>query len=68
MADKPVGSTPSIDAMGVAAAPPRHSEWRRFSRIFFGRKLYLIGFIIVVIIISHSYFCSSDSPLRPYRE
>lgn len=50
MADKKLGIPSGPDAMGEAVAPPHHSEWRRFARIFFGRKLYLIGFIIVMLI------------------
>jgi ABC-type dipeptide/oligopeptide/nickel transport system permease subunit len=50
MADKKVDISPASDAIGEAVAPPHHSEWRRFARVFFGRKLYLIGFIIVMII------------------
>ncbi|MDD5338652.1 MAG: ABC transporter permease [Dehalococcoidales bacterium] len=56
MAKKTVNTAPSQDAMGVAVAPPKHSEWRRFARVFFGRKLYLIGFIIVVILIFTAIF------------
>ena len=56
MANKTAFNPPSLDAIGAAVAPPHHSEWRRFSRVFFGRKLYLIGFIIVVIIILTAIF------------
>jgi peptide/nickel transport system permease protein len=56
MAKKKVDATPSMDAIGTAVAPPKHSEWRRFARVFFGRKLYLIGFIIVVILIITAIF------------
>jgi ABC-type dipeptide/oligopeptide/nickel transport system permease subunit len=42
--------------MGAAVAPPHHSEWRRFARVFFGRKLYLIGFIIVMLLIIIAVF------------
>lgn len=56
MAKKTVNTALSQDAMGVAVAPPKHSEWRRFARVFFGRKLYLIGFIIVVILILTAIF------------
>ncbi len=62
--ENPVVSTPG-DAMGVAAAPPRRREWRRFARIFFGRKLYLIGFIIVVIIILTAIFAPILTPYDP---
>jgi len=64
MPDKPVVSTPD-DAMGMAVAPPRRSEWRRFARVFFGRKLYLIGFIIVVIIILTAIFAPLLTPYNP---
>jgi hypothetical protein len=53
MADKTETATPELDVTGMTAAPPKRSEWRRFSRVFFGRKLYLIGFILVVIISPH---------------
>jgi ABC-type dipeptide/oligopeptide/nickel transport system permease subunit len=51
MADKSIVASPTLDSGGAPSAPARRSEWHRFSRVFFGRKLYLIGFIIVVIII-----------------
>lgn len=64
MPENQVASTPG-DAMGVAAAPPHRSEWRRFARVFFGRKLYLIGFIIVVIIILTAIFAPLLAPYDP---
>jgi peptide/nickel transport system permease protein len=65
MAGKPKVSTQSVDAAVVMAVPPRTSEWHRFSRIFFGRKLYLIGFIIVVIIILTAIFAPVIAPYDP---
>ena len=65
MPESPVTSTPG-DAMGEMAAPPRRSEWRRFARVFFGRKLYLVGFIIVVIIILTAIFAPIIAPYDPY--
>jgi peptide/nickel transport system permease protein len=56
MAKKTVEASHSVDAIGAAVAPPHHSEWRRFARVFFGRKLYLIGFIICVILIIVAIF------------
>ncbi len=64
MPENPVVSAPS-DAMGMAVAPPRRSEWRRFARIFFGRKLYLIGFIIVALIIITAIFAPVLAPYDP---
>jgi peptide/nickel transport system permease protein len=64
MPESPVGPTTG-DAMDVAAAPPRRSEWRRFGRVFFGRKLYLVGFIIVAIIIFTAIFAPVLTPYDP---
>jgi peptide/nickel transport system permease protein len=67
MEDKAVVMPPSPDAIGIAVAPPRHSEWRRFARVFFGRKLYLIGFVIVVIIIITAVFAPVLAPYDPLK-
>lgn len=67
MPEDPVASTSGVDAMGAMVAPPRRSEWRRFSRVFFGRKLYLIGFIIVVIIILTAIFAPLIAPYDPIK-
>ncbi len=66
MADNTVVA-PTPDAIGMAMAPPRHSEWRRFARVFFGRKLYLIGFIIVVIIFLTAIFAPLLAPYDPIK-
>jgi peptide/nickel transport system permease protein len=65
MADKTSVTKPIFDATGVTAAPPHRSEWRRFSRVFFGRALYLIGFIIVAIIIFTAIFAPLLAPYDP---
>jgi len=65
MADKATVTPPSPDAIGVTAAPPRRSEWRRFARVYFGRRLYLIGFVIVVIIILTAIFAPLLAPYDP---
>lgn len=63
MPDSPEVST--TDIIEAAVAPPRRSEWRRFARIFFGRKLYLIGFILVVLILLTGIFAPLISPYDP---
>jgi peptide/nickel transport system permease protein len=67
MADKPESAGQVPDAMGVIAAPPRHSEWRRIARVFFGRKLYTIGFIIVVILFIVAIFAPQLTPYNPIK-
>jgi ABC-type dipeptide/oligopeptide/nickel transport system permease subunit len=67
MADNPKTTVTTADAMGAAAAPPRHSEWRRIARVFFGRKLYAIGFVICVILILVAIFApwiATHDPLK----
>ena len=67
MADKDI-TAPGSEALAIPAAPPRRSEWRRFNRIFFGRKLYLIGFIICVIIILTAFLAPVIAPYDPIHQ
>jgi peptide/nickel transport system permease protein len=64
MPDNPEFST-TIDAMGAAAAPPHRAEWRRFARVYFSRKLYTIGFIIVLILMLVAIFAPWIAPYPP---
>jgi peptide/nickel transport system permease protein len=63
MPESPIVST--VDATTIDVAPPRRSEIRRFARIFFGRKLYLIGFMLVAIIIFTAIFAPVLAPYDP---
>ncbi len=65
MADKPEPVAPAIDAAGIMAVPPHHSEWRRIARVYFSRKLYLIGFVIVVLIFIVAIFAPLLAPYDP---
>jgi peptide/nickel transport system permease protein len=64
MPDRSVTASPGINT-GITAAPPHHSEWRRFARVYFGRKLYLIGFIFVMIIFIVAIFAPLLAPFDP---
>jgi peptide/nickel transport system permease protein len=46
---------------------PRYSNWRRMARVFFGRKLYAIGFGIVVFIVLTAIFANWISPYDPIK-
>jgi len=65
MPDKPVSPGQAADAAVITAAPPHHSEWRRIARVYFGRKLYIIGFVIVVIIFFFAIFAPLLAPYDP---
>jgi ABC-type dipeptide/oligopeptide/nickel transport system permease subunit len=56
---------PGPGAAVIIAAPPRHSEWRRIARVFFSRKLYTIGFVIVVILFIIAIFAPLLAPYSP---
>lgn len=47
--------------------PPHHSEWRRIARVFIKRKISLVGFIIVVILVIMAIFApwiATHDPLK----
>ena len=53
--------------VGEAVIPPHHSEWRRIARVFIRRKISLIGFIIVVILVICAIFApfiATHDPLK----
>jgi peptide/nickel transport system permease protein len=53
---------------GALRLNPRHSEWRRFLRVLFGRKIVLLGTIIIFAIIVLSVFARFFSPYDPYEQ
>lgn len=61
----------SVDAQviitGEDEAPPAVSEWRRFRRVFFQRKLVLFGLIVLLIVVTAAIFAPLLAPHNPYR-
>lgn len=47
-------------------APPRVNEWRRFSRVFFQRKLVIFGLVILAILLICAIFAPLLTPYDPY--
>jgi peptide/nickel transport system permease protein len=47
-------------------APPRVNEWRRFSRVFFQRKLVIFGLVILAILVISAIFAPLLTPYDPY--
>jgi peptide/nickel transport system permease protein len=50
---------------GFKEAPPRVSEWQRFNRVFFQRKLVLFGLIILVLLVLTAIFAPLLTPYSP---
>ena len=50
------------------AAPPRVTEWQRFKRIFFGRKIVLVGFFIILVLLIAAIFSPLLAPYDPYEQ
>ncbi len=56
----------SILVTGAAEAPPRVSEWRRFRRVFFQRKIVLFGLIVIGLLVFAAVFANFLAPYNPY--
>ncbi len=48
-------------------APPRISEWRRFRRVFFQRKIVFFGLLVLVVLGLAAAFAPWISPYDPYK-
>lgn len=53
----------SITADGFTENKPRVTEWKRFSRIFFQRKLVIVGMVLVFIFLFIAVFGFLAGPL-----
>lgn len=49
-------------AIGHVEAPPRVSEWQRFRRVFFQRKIVMVGLVILVILVLTAIFAPLLAP------
>lgn len=66
MAENPETKVKPVDTESVGVIP-RHSEWRRVARVFFGRRLALIGFIIVMTLVLTAIFAPWIATHDPYK-
>jgi peptide/nickel transport system permease protein len=57
----------SLTAVDFSGSPPRVSEWARFSRIFFQRKLVIVGMVLVFIFVFIAIFGTWLAPYDPYQ-
>jgi peptide/nickel transport system permease protein len=45
---------------------PRVTEWRRFSRVFFGRPLVIFGFVVILMLVIVAILAPVFAPYDPY--
>ncbi len=60
----------AIDADALSTfqeSRPQYGEWRRIIRIFFGRKLSVIGLVIIVLLMITAIFAPLLAPYDPYQ-
>jgi peptide/nickel transport system permease protein len=50
---------------GVSEAPPRVSEWKRFRRVFLGRRVVAFGLLVIVAFILVVIFAPFMAPYEP---
>jgi hypothetical protein len=60
-----VVDVPSPDDVTPPGPPPSITSWKRFSRVFFGRKVVMISMIILVLLILMAIFAPWIAPFAP---
>jgi peptide/nickel transport system permease protein len=58
----------SIISTGLEETPPRISEMRRFTVVFFKRKLVIAGLVIISILVITAIFAPLLAPYDPYKQ
>ena len=55
------------DTSSINETQPRVSEWKRFQRVFFQRKVVLFGMIILVLLVLTAIFAPLLAPFDPHQ-
>jgi peptide/nickel transport system permease protein len=58
----------ATDVTSFSEAPPRVSEWRRFVRVFFQRRIVIFGLLVLFILAMTAIFANQLAPYNPYRQ
>jgi len=53
---------------GFSEAPPKVTEWRRFVRVFFQRRIVIFGLLVLVILGLTAIFAQQLAPYDPYKQ
>jgi ABC-type dipeptide/oligopeptide/nickel transport system permease subunit len=59
--------TENVVVTGIAEAPPRVSEWKRFRRVFLSRGLVVFGLVVLLILVLAAAFANFLAPYDPYQ-
>ena len=54
-------------SMALVSPAPQYSEFRRVMRVFFGRKLAVIGMVLIMLLILTAAFAPWLAPYDPYK-
>ena len=57
----------NVDITGFSEVTPHRSEWYRFGRVFFTRKIVLFGLIVLVLLFIVAIFAECLAPYDPYK-
>ncbi|OGO30793.1 MAG: ABC transporter permease [Chloroflexi bacterium RBG_16_56_11] len=49
-------------------SPAKVSEWRRFVRVFFQRRIVIFGFVVLIILVLTAIFANQLAPYDPYKQ
>ncbi len=58
--------TSQFEGVKSQESPLRVSEWKRFTRVFFGRGLVIFGFTIILLLILTAIFAPLIAPYSPF--
>jgi ABC-type dipeptide/oligopeptide/nickel transport system permease subunit len=53
---------------GFSEAPPKVTEWRRFVRVFFQRRIVIFGLLVLLILGLTAIFAQQLAPYDPYEQ
>jgi peptide/nickel transport system permease protein len=53
---------------GVSEAPPQISEWKRFRRVFFQRRMVIFGLLVLLVLGFTAIFAGWLAPYDPYKQ
>jgi peptide/nickel transport system permease protein len=62
---KPASDSSASEEAIAAVAPPKVQAWQRFCRVFFGRKVVLMGITVLVLLVLIAIFADLIAPYPP---